>query len=85
MKAEVLGIDSAQHLFHVHGVTATGHIVLRKKLSRPRLLSFLAQFEPCLIGIEACGSAHDWTRAIRGLVNGSSSSERHWVITSVGC
>ena len=67
MKAESLGIDFAKHIFHVHGVTATGHVVVRKKLSRPKLLSFLAQLAPCLIGLEACGRAHYWAREIRQL------------------
>src|SRR5262249_5348047 len=65
MKAAVLGIDIAKHIFHVHGVTATGHTVLRKKLSRPKLSGFLAQCEPCSIGLEACGSALYWAREIQ--------------------
>ena len=59
---KVLGIDLAKNVFQIHGVDSTGKCVLRKKLSRTKLVEFLANFPPCLIGIEACGSSHHWAR-----------------------
>jgi transposase len=62
MKITTLGIDLAKNVFQLHGVDETGREVLRKRLSRGRLLGFLANLKPCLIGIEACGGAHYWAR-----------------------
>jgi transposase len=62
---KVLGIDLAKQSFQLHGVDETGQIVLRKKLSRGQLSAFVAQMEPCLIGLEACGGAHHWVRVFK--------------------
>jgi len=51
MKIKVLGIDLAKHLFQLHGVDERGRVQLRKKLSRSKLLEFIAQLPPCLIGV----------------------------------
>lgn len=61
-KIAVLGIDLGKQTFHVHGVDAQGESILRKKMTRTQLVEFLARLEPCLIGMEACGSAHHWAR-----------------------
>jgi transposase len=61
----VLGIDIAKLVFHVVGMDGTGHVVLRKRLVRRELLTFIAQLSPLRIGMEACGSAHDWARRFR--------------------
>ena len=58
MKINVLGIDLAKQVFQLHGVDEQGQAVLRKKLTRKKLLAFIAQLEPCLIGLEACSSAN---------------------------
>src|SRR6266851_8471176 len=67
MKQEmnVLGIDIAKHVLHAVGMDERGKIVLRKRLSRHDLMPFLAKLPPVLIGIEACGGAHDWARRFR--------------------
>src|SRR6266849_5327068 len=67
MKQEmtVLGIDLAKHVLHAVGMDNTGKIVLRKRLSRHDLLPFLAKLPMVLIGMEACGGAHDWARRFR--------------------
>lgn len=65
--AERLGIDIGKNVFYLFGVDAQGTPVLRKKLRRGALLEFLAQQPSCLIGMEACGSAHYWAREIREL------------------
>jgi transposase len=61
----VLGIDIAKLVFHVVGMDDTGHVVLRKRLARSELLPCIAQLSPPRIGMEACGSAHDWARCFR--------------------
>ena len=61
----VLGLDIAKRVFHAVGLDAMGKIVLRKPLSRHALMSFIAQLPPVLIGMEACGGAHDWARRFR--------------------
>ena len=61
----VLGIDIAKHVFHAVGMDNTGKIVFRKRLSRHDLLPCIAKLPPVLIGLEACGGAHDWARRVR--------------------
>ncbi len=58
----VLGIDLAKKSFQLHGVDASGQVVLKKKLSRAKLRQFMVQLPRCIIGIEACGGANHWTR-----------------------
>jgi transposase len=61
----VLGIDLAKLVFHVVGMDDAGHVILRKRLTRSALLSFIANLPPLRIGMEACGSAHYWARQFR--------------------
>ena len=61
----VLGIDIAKRVLHVVGMHKRGQIVLRKRLSRHDLIPFSATLPPVLIGMEACGGAHDWARRFR--------------------
>jgi transposase len=61
----VLGIDLAKLVFHVVGMDDSGHVVLRKRLARSALLTFIANVPPLRIGMEACGSAHYWARRFR--------------------
>jgi transposase len=61
----VLGIDIAKQVFHVVGMDDSGHVVLRKRLARSTLLTFIANVPPLRIGMEACGSAHYWARQFR--------------------
>src|SRR5215475_383699 len=61
----VLGIDLAKRLFHLVGMDDAGHVVLRKRLTRDALMPYIAQLPPTLIGMEACGGAHDWARRFR--------------------
>jgi len=57
-----LGIDLAKSIFLVHGVNSNGEVVLRRTLSRAKLMELVAQLPPCLIGMEACSGAHEWAR-----------------------
>jgi transposase len=59
-----IGLDIAKSVFLVHGVDAAGHVVLRQKLSRSRVLEFFAKLPRCLVGIEACASSHYWAREL---------------------
>ncbi len=63
----VLGIDLAKKSFQLHGVDANGQIVIRKKLSRNKLVRFIAQLPGCVIGIEACGGSNHWSRVFEKL------------------
>ncbi len=64
MKVTTLGIDLAKEVFQVHGVDQHGKAVLRKQLKRAEMAKFFANLTPCLIGMEACGSAHHWARKL---------------------
>ncbi|MBV9776236.1 MAG: IS110 family transposase [Acetobacteraceae bacterium] len=56
-----------KRVFQAHGADASGRAVLRRKLQRPEVLAFFKGLSPCLVGIEACGTAHHWARAIAAL------------------
>ena len=62
MNVTTLGIDLAKRVFQMHGINKDNQIVLKKRLSIDELISFVATLPPCLIGMEACGSAHHWGR-----------------------
>jgi transposase len=64
MKITTIGIDLAKDVFVIHGVDAHGKAVQRKQLRRGEMAMFFANLEPCLIGMEACGSAHHWARKL---------------------
>ena len=59
-----IGLDLAKNVFQVHGVDATGQVVVRKSLRRSQMLPFFAKLPPCLVGIEACGTSHHWAREL---------------------
>lgn len=67
MKITTIGIDLAKNVFQVHGVDAHGKIVLKKQLKRDQVAAFFANLAPCLIGMEACASAHHWGRKLQAM------------------
>jgi transposase len=67
MNITAIGIDIAKYEFHVHGVNHTGKAVLKKRLYRTDVLTFMQGVPPCLIGIEACCGAHHWAREFQKL------------------
>jgi transposase len=67
MQVTRIGMDIAKQIFELHGVDRRGRVVLRRTVRRERLLELLAQIKPCTIGMEACGGAHYWHRAISRL------------------
>lgn len=64
-KLSVIGIDLAKQVFHLVGMDAHGKVVIRKRLYRAQVMTFLAQLPPTLIGMEACSGAHYWARRFR--------------------
>jgi transposase len=66
-KATIIGIDLAKRAFQVHVATKDGRPILRKKVSRAKLLGFLARQPPAIVAMEACATAHGWGRAISSL------------------
>jgi transposase len=62
-----IGFDIAKSIFQVHGVDATGQVVVRRQLKRRQVLVFFEKLPPCLIGIEACASSHHWSRELQAL------------------
>ena len=62
-----IGLDIAKSVFQVHGVEANGRVVIRRQLKRRQVLPFFEKLAACLIGIEACASAHHWARQLQAL------------------
>jgi transposase len=59
-----VGLDLAKHVFQVHAIGAFGRVIVAKALRRKDVLAFFAQLPECLVGMEACGSAHHWAREL---------------------
>jgi transposase len=66
-EVSTIGLDIAKSVFQVHGVDVDGAVVIRKRVTRAKVLEFFAALPSCLIGIEACPSAHHWSRALQVL------------------
>src|SRR6266545_883881 len=62
-----IGLDLAKHVFQVHGIDAEGTTVLRKRLRRGQVLAFFSRIPRCVVGLEACATAHYWARELRAL------------------
>jgi len=67
MQITTIGIDLAKNVFQIHGADQRGKAVLRKQLRRDQVAPFFANLPPCMIGIEACSSAHHWARKLQAL------------------
>jgi len=67
MQVITIGLDLAKNVFQVHGVDAEGETVVRKKLRRVEVVAFFSAVSPCLVGMEACSSAHRWARELIAL------------------
>jgi transposase len=67
MEITTIGIDLAKNVFQVHGVDMHGKVVLKKQFKREQIAAFFANLPPCLIGMEACGSAHYWARKLQAM------------------
>src|SRR5882757_2297128 len=79
MKTIMIGLDLAKNVFQVHGVDAAGAVTVRKALRRSQVERFFAGLSPCVVGMEACGSAHYWGRVLRGLGHEVRMMPAHYV------
>jgi transposase len=66
-EVSTIGLDIAKLVFQVHGVDGTGAVVMRKRIGRAKVLEFFGGLSPCLVGLEACPSAHYWSRELQAL------------------
>ena len=62
-----IGLDIAKYIFQAHRADAAGHVLFRKRLTRAKLLGFLATQAPCVVAMEACSRSHNWGREISKL------------------
>jgi transposase len=67
MQVTTIGLDIAKNVFQVHGIDAAEKVVVKKQLRRNKLMAFFKKLPPCLIGIEACATAHYWARELTKL------------------
>jgi transposase len=66
-EVSTIGLDIAKSVFQIHGVDADGSVVIRKRVGRAKVLEFFSALPSCLVGIEACPSAHHWSRQLQAL------------------
>src|SRR6202007_1053474 len=74
MQITTIRFDIAKNVFQVHGIDAAEKVVVRKQLRRGQVMKFFAALPPCLVGMEACATAHYWARELPHL--------RHWLCTA---
>ena len=67
MQVTTIGFDLAKNVFQVHGIAESGAAVVRKRLRRAQVVAFFTDLPPCLVGMEACASAHHWGRELMKL------------------
>ena len=67
MNVSTVGLDLAKNVFQVHAINEAGEVIVRKALRRRQVMPFFSRLEPCLIGMEACGTSHFWAREIAAL------------------
>ena len=79
MEVTTIGLDVAKNVFQVHGVDDEGTVVIRRQLRRSRVLPFFKKQPPCLIGMEACATAHHWARQLIGLGHRVKLMPPHYV------
>jgi transposase len=67
MQVTTVGLDLAKNIFQVHGITDDGEVAFNRPLRRAQVLVFFKRLDPCLVGIEACGTSHHWARELSQL------------------
>jgi transposase len=67
MQVTTIGLDIAKNAFQVHGIDAAEKVVIRKPLRRAQVMKFFETLPPCLVGMEACATAHYWARELAKL------------------
>src|SRR6478735_11523555 len=66
-EVSTIGVDIAKSVFQIHGVDAGGTVVIRRRVGRAKVLELFADLPPCLVGMEACATAHLWARELKKL------------------
>ena len=79
MQITTIGLDLAKHVFQIHGCDETGNCGVKRRLRRNQVLEFFAGLAPCLVGMEACGTAHHWAREPRALGHDVRLMPAHYV------
>ena len=74
MQVSTIGVDLAKNVFQVHGVDSAGKVVISRQLRRKQVMAFLSKIPACLVGMEACGTAHHWAREVSSSVTPSSDA-----------
>ena len=80
MQVTTIGLDIAKNVFQVHGIDAKERVVVRKQLRRGQVIAFFRALPPCVIGMEACATAHHVRRQSRTdpfRIHSSCRSMRH--------
>ena len=67
MQVSTIGVDLAKNVFQVHGVDSVGNVVITRQLRRKQIIEFFGKIPACLVGMEACGTAHHWAREVSKL------------------
>ena len=67
MQVTTIGLDLAKNIFQIHGIYEDGEVAFNRALRRAQVLTFFESLEPCLVGIEACGTSHHWAPEISKL------------------
>ena len=67
MQVTTIGLDLAKHVFQIHGIDAAEKIAVRRQLRRGQVIKFFEALSPCLVGMEACATAHYWARELTKL------------------
>src|SRR5206468_11405635 len=67
MQITTIGLDIAKNVFQVHGIDSNEKVVVRKQLRRSQVPAFFKTLPPCLVGMEACATAHYWARELTKL------------------
>lgn len=79
MQLTTIGLDLAKQVFQVHGVDTAGNIVLKRRRRRGQMIAFFAGLTPCLVGMEACATAHFWARELTALGHDVRLMPAHYV------
>jgi transposase len=79
MEITTIGLDLAKHVLQVHGIDREGRAIVRQRLRRGQVIGFFAKLPPCLVGMEACGTAHYWARELRGFGHDVRLMPAHYV------
>ena len=64
MDITTIGIDLAKSVFQLHGIDSSGKVLIKKQIKRAQMAEYFVSLKPCLVGMEACGSAHHWARKL---------------------